>query len=66
VDLRNFLGHGAASARPGISFTKELTVRLLQLLALALSSFWQADEDSAWIHRSISELDRISAGQQAI
>jgi hypothetical protein len=46
VDLRNFLGHGAASAKPGTSFTRELTIRLLQLLALALNRFWQADEDS--------------------
>jgi hypothetical protein len=46
VNLRHFLGHGAASARPGISFTKELTIRLLQLLALALNRFCKADEDS--------------------
>jgi hypothetical protein len=46
VSLRHFLGHGAATARPGMSFTKELTIRLLQLLALALNRFWQADEDS--------------------
>jgi hypothetical protein len=43
VGLRNFIGHGAASARPGMSFTKELTARLLQLLALALNRFWQVD-----------------------
>jgi hypothetical protein len=49
VNLRHFLGHGAASARPGMSFTRELTIRLLrllQLLALALNRFWTADEDS--------------------
>jgi hypothetical protein len=46
VDLRNFLGHGAASAKPGMTFTKELTIRLLQLLALACNRFWQADEDA--------------------
>lgn len=46
VDLRNFLGHGAASSKPGMTFTRELIVRLLQLLALALNRFWQADQDS--------------------
>jgi hypothetical protein len=46
VDLRNFLGHGAASAKPGMTFTRELTIRLLQLLALAMNRFWQVDYDS--------------------
>jgi hypothetical protein len=46
VDLRNFLGHGAASSKPGMTFTRELIVRLLQLLALALNRFWKVDEDS--------------------
>jgi hypothetical protein len=46
VEIRNFLGHGAASAKPGMTFTRELTIRLLQLLALALNRFWQMDEES--------------------
>jgi hypothetical protein len=46
IDLRNFLGHGAASSRPGMTFTQELIVRLLQLLALALNRFWVVDEES--------------------
>jgi hypothetical protein len=46
VHLRNFLGHGAASSTPGMTFTRELTIRLLQLLALALNRFWQADQNS--------------------
>jgi hypothetical protein len=46
VELRNFLGHGAASAKPGMTFTRELSVRLLQLLALALNRFWQMDEEA--------------------
>jgi hypothetical protein len=46
VDLRNFLGHGAASSKPGMTFTRELIVRLLQLLASALNRFWQANEDA--------------------
>ncbi len=46
IDLRNFLGHGAASLRPGMTFTQELIIRLLQLLALALNRFWVVDEGS--------------------
>jgi hypothetical protein len=29
-----------------MTFTRELTIRLLQLLALALNRFWQVDEES--------------------
>jgi hypothetical protein len=46
IDLRNFLGHGAASSIPGMTFTEELIIRLLQLLALALNRFWKVDEVS--------------------
>jgi hypothetical protein len=46
TNLRNFLGHGAASSKPGMTFTRELIIRLLQLLALALNRFWQADKDA--------------------
>ena len=46
MELRNFLGHGAASAKPGMTFTRELTIRLLQLLVLALNRFWQMDEEA--------------------
>jgi hypothetical protein len=46
IKLRHFLGHGAASAKPGMTFTRELMIRLLHLLALAFNRFWQVNEDS--------------------
>jgi hypothetical protein len=45
IKLRHFLGHGAASAMPGMTFSRELMIRLLQLLALALNRFWRIDVD---------------------